>query len=153
VTFIPAKITILLIALICTFFSLINLLGYIQLKGLENDYRVIFYHVLGIFSPSLFVYTAFRKDEVIVLVAYYVHSYYALFITFFFIGAIIALLIIDYKILSDYGFAVGIQGIFILLVLWFNYVFYCFQEHYNDLFDNNEGNQISDTSNTAYSNL
>jgi len=147
---IPFRITIILISLLCVFFGIINFIVVILYDDkFQNDPYIFIYLACSIIAPLIFIYTSFKEDETMNYIAYYFHSLYVIFITIMYLLAILILLIIDAKFITKYYTAFIVQFLYNIFVIFSNFIYFSFHNHYESLFN---ADQVNELTGTAYSN-
>jgi len=154
---IPIRITLILIALVASVFGIISFCGIFYLEGYEKDAYYYVIQAMGFISPILMVYSAFKNDSTTAYIALYFHSLYVVFISLLYLLLIILLLILSGTKYFEGAFLTTllIQGIYIVFVIFANYVFYAFEKNYGDILEERStSNQVLPQSeNVAYNNI
>ena len=146
---IPIRVTLILIAIIATFFAIINFMGILKWDGAQDDLYFYFIQACGFLSPMLLIYTAFRDDYITADLAVMFHTYYVIILNLMYILLVLIFLIIDIQILNKMSIALIFQGIYNVFCIFANYVFFAFNYNYSDFFQdspavNTQGNSLID---------
>jgi hypothetical protein len=134
--FIPIKVALIIIAIIATFFGVINFIGLLNFAGHEKDPNYYVIQTLGFFSPLILIYTAFKRDYLTAYIAIYFHTIYLFVITLVSIFAFSLFMIFglfDETEGSSLVTSFIVQAIYTSFLYYGNYVFTCFYNIYDDV--------------------